>query len=284
VQDAIQSAARNPVRFVDSARGARFIVSIDERGCRVFGPGGLQQVARFDPGDDTAITALAVLMDRSARMAHLQALDNPSGSVRIRLGVSPIDVDGMLRVTPVSGASPIPTFRVRRPGEARAPDNSLMMSISVDRPAYITVIDVGPEGNVSPLFPNPVSDERLFFQDGLVPGSTEIRIPDSLVGGAAGFYIDYEPPAGPDAVRVFATTDPVTAQRIRGYLGQYAAAVESADKPPPFTDLFLPLDAGPKLEVGTPETGFGASTGLGTVLPRNFVDWAATSVSFRVQE
>jgi len=83
---------------------------------------------------------------------------------------------------------------------------------------------------------------------------------------------------------VFATTDPVTAQRIRGYLGQYAAAVESADRPPPFTDLFLPLDAGPKLEVGTPETGFGASAGLGTVLPRNFVDWAATSVSFRVQE
>ncbi len=284
LQEEIRSAARNPVRFVDSARGARFIVSLDERGYRVFGPGGLQELARFDSGDDQAIKSLAILFDRSVRIAHLQALDNPSGSVGIRFSVNPIDVDGTPRLTRVSGAMPIPTFRVRQPGEPRAPDNSLLMSISVDRRAYITVVDIGPEGGISPLFPNPVSDEKLFFPEGLVPEGTEIRIPDSLVGGTAGFYIDYEPPGGQDTLRVFATTDPVTAQRLRDYLGRYVAAIDSAGTLPPFTDVFLPLEAGPPLEVGTPETGFGAPTGIGQALPVNFVDWAATSVSFRVQD
>jgi hypothetical protein len=159
-----------------------------------------------------------------------------------------------------------------------------MVSFRVDRRSYVTVVDIGPEGGVSQLFPNPVSDANLFFADGLVPGGTEIRVPDSLIGGNANFYIDYEPPGGPDTLRVFATTNPVTAQRLRAYLAIYMAAAEPAGEPPPFTEIFLPLEAEPVLEVGTPETGFGAAAGIGKVLPTNFVDWAAASISFRVDE
>lgn len=280
----ISSVARSPIKFVDSARGARFIVTRDDRGMRVFAPGGLQTVARFEPGDKDSMATLAGILDRSVRVAYLQALDNPSGAVRVRLGVNPIDVDGMPRTTPVAGARSLPTFRIRRPGEERAPDNSLLMSISVDRPALITVVDIGPDGGIVQLFPNPVSDQRSFFPDGFVPEGMEIRIPDSLVGGVAGFYVDYEPPGGPDTLRVFATSDPVTAQRLRDYVARYTVSVESGVKPPPFTDIFLPLEENPLPEVGTPETGFGGTTGIPVALPKNFVDWAATSVSFRIRE
>ncbi len=284
LEAALEAAAGSPVEFVDSAEGARFIVTLDNRGYRMFAPGGLQELARFGPGDGDAIGSMAVLIDRSARLRRLQALDNPSAGLWVRLSVSPIDVDGMPRVTAVSGARPIPTFRVRTPGEARAPDNSLMMRISVDRPAYITVVDIGPEGGISPMFPNPVSDEHSFYPEGLVPGGTEIRIPDSLVAGTAGFYIDYEPPGGPDTLRVFATADPVTAQRIREHLARLVAAADSTIPPQNFTEIFLPLDTAPAAEVGTAASGFGASSVLGQDVPQNFVDWAATSVSFRVQE
>lgn len=284
MQGSIRSAARTPVTFVDSARDARFIVTLDDRGIRVFSPGGLQEIARFEPDDTDAVAALAGILNRSVEVAHLQALNNPSGAVRVRLGVNPIDVDGMPRIMPVAGARPLPVFRVRKPGEDRAPDNSLMMSLWVDRPAFVTVVDVGPEGVISQLFPNPVSDQRSFFPDGFIPQGTEVRIPDSLVGGSAGFYVDYEPPAGPDTLRVFVTSDPVTARRIRDYVARYAVSVESSEKPPEFLDIFLPIEDKPPPEVGTSETGFGGTMGLPVSLQRNFVDWSATSVSFWIRE
>jgi len=284
MQESIRSAARSPVTFVDSAWNARFIVSRDDRGTRVFSPGGLQEIARFESDDTEAIGALAGILNRSVEVAHLQALNNPSGAIRVRLGVNPIDVDGMPRTMPVAGARPLPVFRVRKPGEDRAPDNSLMMSLWVDRPAFVTVVDVGPEGVISQLFPNPVSDQRSFFPDGFIPEGTEVRIPDSLVGGVAGFYVDYEPPAGPDTLRVFVTSDPVTARRIRDYIARYSLSLESSEKPPQFLDIFLPVEDKPLPEVGTSETGFGETMGLPVALPRNFVDWSATSVSFRIRE
>ena len=72
-------------------------------------------------------------------------------------------------VTPGKGGTKvggIPVFRTRKEGDPRAPDNSLMMRIRVNRTAYITVVDIGPEGGVTPLFPNPVSDERGYFPEG----------------------------------------------------------------------------------------------------------------------
>ena len=273
------------VEFVESGRGARFIVNLDSRGCRVFGPGGLQIVDQFQsPSLEQTAQRLAKVFERSARLAHLQALDNPSGTIEVDIGVNPIDVDGMPRLAQVPGARDVSSFRVRRPDEPRAPDNSLMMHVRVSQPAYITVVDIGPDGGLAPFFPNSVSDERNFYPDGLIPFGQEVRIPDSLAGGNAGFFIDYEPPLGSDTLRVFAAGDPLTAARIRDYLGRYLLWVDGEGSKPDFQDIFLPVEMPAVKAVGTELTGFGAPMGAGATSDPVFGTWAASSVSFRIDE
>lgn len=282
LRDALSASSR--VRFVESARGARFIVNIDERGCRVYGPGGLELLEQF-PADSPEDTAARLLtrIERSARLTHLQALDNPASPVGVAIDVNPIDVDGMPRLSRVPGLRDYPAFRVRNPDEPRAPDNSLIISLRASQSAYVTVVDIGPEGSVSPLFPNSVSDKNQFFPDGRIPFGQEIRVPDSLTSGSAGFYIDYEPPLGPDTLRVFAAADPLTAARIRDYLGRYVAWLEEGGDKPDFQDLFLPVAMPVMQEVGTALTGFGESPG-GVREETVFGSWSASSVSFRIEE
>ncbi len=278
-------AAGGRVRFVDSGRGARFIVNLDGRGCRVFGPGGLQEIERFPHTDlEATVGRLATLFERSARLTHLQSMDNPSRAIEVDISVAPIDIDGMPRLERVPGLSDIPVFRTRGEGDPRAPDNSLMMRIRVNRTAYITVVDVGPEGSVTPLFPNPVSDERGYFPEGRIPPGQEIKIPDSLTGGQAGFYIDYEPPEGHDTLRVFAAGDPLTAELIRDYLGRYLLWIEEDGARPDFQELFLPVELPAMEEVGSEVTGFGTGLGTGIRAEPVFGSWAASSVSFRIGE
>lgn len=281
LRDALSASPR--VKFVESARGARFIVNIDDRGCRVYGPGGLQLVEEFQEVSLEETTArLLTRFERSVRLAHLQALDNPAGAMRVTIDVNPIDVDGMPRLSRVPGLRDYPAFRVRDADEPRAPDNSLIMSLRVSQAAYVTVVDIGPEGSVSPLFPNPVSDQNDFYPDGRIPFGQEIRVPDSLTSSNAGFYIDYEPPPGPDTLRVFAAGDPLTAARIRDYLGRYVAWAEEGGEAPDFQDLFLPVVMPVMKEVGTALTGFGESPGSGVLEETVFGNWSASSVSFRI--
>jgi hypothetical protein len=281
LRDGLSASPR--VRFVDSARGARFIVNIDDRGCRVYGPGGLQLVEAFQEVSLEDTTArLLTRFERSATLAHTQALDNPANPMRVEIDVNPIDVDGMPRLSRVPGLRDYPAFRVRDPDEPRAPDNSLIMSLRVSQAAYVTVIDIGPEGSVSLLFPNSVSDQNDFYPDGRIPFGQEIRVPDSLTSSSAGFYIDYEPPLGPDTLRIFAAGDPVTAARIRDYLGRYVAWLEEGGEQPDFQDLFLPVAMPVMKEVGTALTGFGESPGGGVLEKTVFGTWSASSVSFRI--
>ncbi|UCC13515.1 MAG: caspase family protein [Gammaproteobacteria bacterium] len=285
MQAEVGARARGWVEFAESGRGARFVVNLDDRGCRVYGPGGLQQIARFEATDLTDTWArLAHLFERSAKLAHLQALDNPSGTIALDVRVVPIDVDGMPRLQRVPGAQDIPTFRVREPGEPRAPDNSLLLRIRAGQDAYITVVDVGPDGSVVPLFPNPVSEQRDFYRDGRIPGGQEIRIPDSLTSGSAGFFIDYEPPLGHDTLRVFAARDLLTAERIRDYLARYVAWTEGEGALPDFAEPFLPIEGGQDENVGTALTGFGLPAGASQMPSMIVGDWSASSVSFSIRD
>jgi hypothetical protein len=285
MQAEVGARARGWVEFAESGRGARFVVNLDDRGCRVYGPGGLQQIARFDTTDlSDTWDKLAHLFERSAKLAHLQALDNPSGTIAVDVRVSPIDVDGMPRLQRVPGAQDMPTFRVRQPGEPRAPDNSLLLRIRADQDAYITVVDVGPDGSVVPLFPNPVSEQRNYYRDGRIPGGQEIRIPDSLTSGSAGFFIDYEPPLGHDTLRVFAARDMLTAERIRDYLARYVAWTEGEGVLPDFAEPFLPIEGGQDESVGTALTGFGVPVGAGQMPSMILGDWSASSVSFSIRD
>ena len=85
-------------------------------------------------------------------------------------------------------------------------------------------------------------------------------------------------------MRVFAAGDPLTAELIRDYLGRYLLWIEQDGPRPDFQTLFLPVELPAMEEMGSEVTGFG--TGLGTGIPAGpvFGSWAASSVSFRIDE
>jgi hypothetical protein len=114
-------------------------------------------------------------------------------------------------------------MRIRRSGEPRSHQNSLMLEIEVSTGSYLTIIDVDTEGAVTVLFPNAYTNEG-FLIDGFVPAETPVRIPDSLQqGNRAGFSWDYSPPSGVDTIQVFASTDLETANRIRSYIASLSS-------------------------------------------------------------
>ena len=58
-----------------------------------------------------------------------------------------------------------------------------------------------------------------FHPDGFIHGGETVRIPDSLEkGNRAGFFWDFQPPAGVDVIQVFASTDLETAKTIREWI------------------------------------------------------------------
>lgn len=177
----------------------------------------------FADGPDGAVgDRLATLVARSSRVMALLALDNPASDLELWVGVqtaaSTAGAQPGTRAIVLVADDPAPKYRVRRQGEPRSVDNSLVLEMQVDRPAYLTVVSVDTEGGVYQLFPNP-HQRPGFYPEGLVPANTLIRVPDARTpGNAAGFYWDYSPPVGKDTVRVFAAADLATARTIRRFI------------------------------------------------------------------
>jgi len=135
----------------------------------------------------------------------LAQMTNPSSSLIIKARVV--------------GAGADQVMRIRQPGDARTPRNSIVLEIEVNTASYLTVVDLDSAGDVNVLFPNDYSNDG-FLPQGHVPANTPVRIPDSLqTGNKAGFFWDYSPPAGMDTIQVFASTDLETADTIRSRVG-----------------------------------------------------------------
>jgi hypothetical protein len=207
----------------------RFLLELRERAWRVQDAAGLRQFAAFLDGADEAVAAsLAAALRPLIEASGLLSLDNLAADLKLWVGVqSATSRPPATRSIVLVSDDPRPAYRARRPGEPRGSHNSLVLELQSDRDAYITVVDVDPEGRINLLFPND-AQKPGFLPGGRVPGNTLVRIPDSLVpDNAAGFYFDYSPPAGRDTVRVFAASDLPTANSIRRYVQAAASSMGS---------------------------------------------------------
>ena len=230
------------VEFVDGSEFARFIIDIEGGVARVYGAGGLQEVVSFTAKNAKSVAVkIAGVLTRFAGATALLTLDNQASALQLDVRLVSGDAGGATRAIEVAAASAAPVYRIRRSGEPRSPENSLMLEVQTSRDSYVTVVDVDTEGGINILFPN-AAMKKGFHPDGLIPGGRPIRLPDSVeTPNRAGFFWDYQPPAGLDTLRVFAMTDLETARKLRVFIermksgpatrGQDAVQTRGAAKP-----------------------------------------------------
>jgi hypothetical protein len=283
IESALKRNIRNLV-LVAADQPARFLVDLQGQTVRLLSADGLRVMGRFALSDDSSATDMARVASRSAKAAELLALDNPSSqlvvSVRVS-GTGPVNTRDIRLVTATGPAR----LHSRHQEEARNALNSLQLDIGVNADAYITIVDVDPEGNMNVLFPNDYQQPD-FYANGAVRAGERVLIPDSLqTGNRAGFHWDYSPPRGTDTVRVFASTDLATAETIRRRIrslqqsaNQNRGNVETRG---------IPGDLGTLRE----ELAGLATRGIKTVADPAAhgpaaapADWAATSVTIEVEE
>lgn len=218
---AIEDTLRNfikDVELVGAERPARFMVDVQRDLLRLLSADGLQVVASFPLSNDQWGTSVAVVVSRSANASELLTLDNPASQIRLDARVANAapaqPAVGTRGVAVVADTQPA-QYRVRRPGEPRTPQNSLQLEVRASADAFLTIVDVDSEGGVNLLFPSE-HQRQGFYPDGFVRAGEVVLLPDSLQSGnRGGFFWDYTPPRGNDTIRVFASTDPQTAQAIR---------------------------------------------------------------------
>lgn len=206
--------ARVPeLEIVGDGQFARFVVEADGAQFRVFGADGVSSLQAVSaPDANVAARDLAVVLGRSITADQLLAIDNPASAMRLGLAVARPGERG-LTLVPASSAS---TFRVRRSGEPRSAETSLMVRAESSADCFLTLTHVDPEGGVQVLFPNPLSEARGFHADGRIGADEPVFVPDSLEDtNQAGFHLDYAPPAGTDTIRAFCSTDRKTAHALR---------------------------------------------------------------------
>jgi len=230
------------VEFVERDEFARFIIDIEDGVARVYGAGGLQEVVSFAAENPKSIAdKIAGVLTRFAGATALLSLDNPASALQLDVRLVSGEAGGTTRAIDVTAASSAPAYRIRRSGDPRSPENSLMLEVQASQDSYVTVVDVDTEGGINILFPNAAMKED-FHPDGLIQGGRPIRLPDSLdTHNRAGFFWDYQPPAGLDTLRVFAMTDLETARKLRVFIermkpapatrGQDAVQARGAAKP-----------------------------------------------------
>jgi len=254
------------LKLVGPGEFARFVVDWEGNRVVVRGAGGIQVVGELvTQSVREAALYVGRIAGRSLVVDDLLALDNPTSTMDVKVRVRPMEPSGTVRGIKLVGAGEAPAYQVRRSGEPRTSYNSLQLEIEVSEDAYITVVDIDPEGSVTILFPNPFSERTGFYPGGRIAGGQTVLIPDALEDSRAGFYWDYSPPTGTDTVRVFAANDRQLAARIRAYLAQMASSFgrRDAGRPSGAETLYLP----------DPDADTGRAP-----------DWAAGTVTFVVED
>lgn len=263
------------IQFVGSNEFARFIVVMEKecQGCGtnvvVNGADGLQELDRFPwTGAADAARRLIPLFQRSLDASAIRRLTNPASRIRLDVSVVTLGTRGVT-VVPSSQTS---RYRIRRSGEPRSHENSLMLELRASCDCYLTVVDLDPEGRIGMLFPNEFSDRAGFHRNGFVRAGETVRIPDSLQApNSAGFFWDYSPPAGVDTVQVFASTDLETADRIRQHIARVGAEVGTRG-----------VDSLVELRTEFAILSRGISTISANSAAEQAPDWTSVSVNIRV--
>ena len=235
--------ASQRLKLVGPGEFARFVVDWEGDRLVVRDAGGVQVVGELaTQGVREAALYVGRIAGRSLVVDDLLALDDPTSTMEVKVRVRPTDPSGAVRGIKLVGAGEAPAYKVRRAGEPRTQANSLQLEIEVSEDAYITVVDIDPEGAVTVLFPDTFSERTGFHKEGFVPGGRSVLIPDALEGGKAGYYWDYSPPTGTDTIRVFAANDRELGARIRAYVAQMASSFgrRDAGRPSGAETLYLP--------------------------------------------
>jgi hypothetical protein len=201
------------VKFVGEQEFARFVVESREDGLHVLSADGTRELMTLSAKPDPqAITSLSQTFVQSRNASQLLNLENPTSRMNVRVQVVQIGERG---IAVVSDKMEAPVYHIRQANQPRSLANSLQLEVSSDTDAYITIVDVDAEGNVNVLFPNSYQNPR-YYPDGFINAGRTVLLPDSLKSGnQAGFHWDYANPPGVDTIRVFASTTPELAQRIR---------------------------------------------------------------------
>jgi len=222
------------------------------------------------------------------------SLDNPASALQLDVHLVSGDDGRTTRAVEVVAASPAPTYRIRRSGEPRSSENSLMLEVQASQDSYVTVVDVDTEGGINILFPNAAMKEN-FHPDGLIPGGRPIRLPDSLeTPNRAGFFWDYQPPAGLDTLRVFAMTDLESASKLREFIermkpatatrGQETVQARGAAKPnATFRDLTRVLAARGIAVVADVEKPEAPAQAKAQASGASGHDWTAASLTLVIE-
>jgi hypothetical protein len=277
------------VRNVGDSEFYRFLIENRGGAWNVMDARGVRTLMSFRDGSDAAVAErLAGVLRRSSRAMALLSLENLASDLRLWVGVqtaasaSRPASPGATRDIVLVSNDVAPTYRIRRAGEPRTHENSLIVEIQAAQPAYITVVDVDAEGGVYQLFPAPQQRDG-FLPAGLIPANQLVRIPDSLApANAAGFYWDYSPPVGLDTVRVFATTNLESAQSIRKFIADASADARALGELR--SELAAAATRGVRVTTDEAEP---APTGPATSATQNPViagEWNATSVTINVRE
>ncbi|MCB9884010.1 MAG: caspase family protein [Planctomycetes bacterium] len=284
----------------DDAAGANFIFR------RLDAGSGFVVLA----GDETSAVAERATLDEAARVvartltaSRLLALDNPTSSMRVRVCTDLVGGEvedreiGVLRARRKPAADGYRVYRDGDPVEAR---NCLQVHVEADQDCYVTVVDVDAQGRVGLLFPNELSEESGWLPQGLVPAGLRVSIPDAVrEDNAAGFLLPFLT-AGSETIRVFATSDAATAERIRDAVRQaHRLQKEAPDDAAAVEDVLGALrEELMRATFGLREIGV---MGVGVVpnKPRRQPaeasatadepaaaagDWTAASINFRVAE
>ncbi len=269
------------VRAVGTADHALHRVEVTAREVRILGADGVQLVGSFPVTAGVSVAdKLADHIQSSENRSLLASLDNPASSIRldVRLSVP----QGARKVArgwrgfKVLATTREPTFRISKPGDRLDHDNSLQVEIHCSTDCYITIVDVGPTGEICQLFPN--SHARPdFLPEGKISAGRRVRIPDSLKSAnRAGFTWPIAAPVGRDTIGIFASTDKETAQYIRRCM----RGLEE-------TKLGHPAPAAPFRELARLLATRGLKGVQGKTAkpthPEGASDWTATSITYRIE-
>lgn len=201
------------VKFVGEQEFARFVVESRGNGLHVLSADGTKELMALPAKPDPqAIASLSQVLVQSRNASQLLNLENPTSQMTVSVRVVQVGERG---IAVVSDKMEAPVYHIRKANEPRSLSNSLQLEVTSDRDAYITIVDVDAEGNVNVLFPNAYQNSR-YHPDGFIQAGRTVLLPDSLQSGnQAGFHWDYANPPGVDTIRVFASTTPELAKRIR---------------------------------------------------------------------
>jgi hypothetical protein len=213
IEEVLRQYGRD-AQIVEAGQPAQYLVDVKGNQLQLYSADGLQIVSSFSMDGPTWGAGLAQVLSRSANVADLMTLDNPSSQLKVTVKVAGSQRRASRGIAVVADTQPA-QYHIRRNGEPRSSSNSLQLEIQTTGDSYLTIVDVDSEGRLNLLFPND-HQQPTFYPEGRVRAGETVTIPDApQSGNHAGFHWDYAAPAGTDTVRVFASTDLETAQAIR---------------------------------------------------------------------